>query len=228
MTELYIQPPDSQDLTDEDSGDEDEGGTVENLSRRQLLAPAEVIFSNGGRIGDTTDDLENAQLPTVPQNDSKIDSRLTVVTKSENREFIEADLVYPGYHFPTPNYSSYQNLSPVQLFELFFTKEFIQELIKETRSYSLLKNLPDSKVSIEEMKVFIGILIVSGYNVLPTKRSYWENSKDMKNVLVAESMRRDRFLQICRCLHFASNENIDYNDKMYKLRPIVDYLKKSF
>ncbi|XP_072400597.1 uncharacterized protein [Diabrotica undecimpunctata] len=131
VTDIYIQPPDCQDLTDEDSGDEDEGGTVENLSSRQLLAPAEVVFSNGTRVEDTSEDLANEQLPTVVQSDAKANSELTIVTKSEKSEFIETDLVYPNYPFPTPNYSSYQSLSSVQLFELFFTEELIQEIIQE-------------------------------------------------------------------------------------------------
>ncbi|XP_072380790.1 uncharacterized protein [Diabrotica undecimpunctata] len=78
VTDIYIQPPDCQDLTDEDSGDEDEGGTVENLSSRQLLAPAEVVFSNGTRVEDTSEDLANEQLPTVVQSDAKANSGLKI------------------------------------------------------------------------------------------------------------------------------------------------------
>lgn len=39
--DIFITPPDNDDLSDEDSGSE-EAGDISNLSRRQLLAEAEV------------------------------------------------------------------------------------------------------------------------------------------------------------------------------------------
>ena len=42
--DIYIEPPDALDLTDEDSGDEDLDGTMnpDKMSGRQLSAPAEM------------------------------------------------------------------------------------------------------------------------------------------------------------------------------------------
>lgn len=82
----------------------------------------------------------------------------------------------------------------------------------------LFKNFPDLNISVSELKVFLGILILSGYNILPSKRSFWKNAKEMKNELVPDAMRRDRFLQICRFIHFADNNAIDSSDKMYLSR----------
>jgi hypothetical protein len=48
---LYIEPPESHVLSDEDSADEDEGGLIDNLSRRQLSAPAELVLGNNERLG---------------------------------------------------------------------------------------------------------------------------------------------------------------------------------
>lgn len=78
-----------------------------------------------------------------------------------------------------------------------------------------LKSAP----KIDEMKVFIKILIVSHYNQMPSKRNYWETEKDMHNQMVYEARRRDRFLKISRFFHFASNNVIG---KMYKLRLLTD------
>lgn len=95
-------------------------------------------------------------------------------------------------------------------------------IIEETTNYALFKNSPDPKVTIEEMRVFFEILILTGYNILPSKRNYWENSKYLKNIMVSEAVRRDRFLQICKFIHLANNNNIDKSDKMYKLRSLTD------
>lgn len=50
----------------------------------------------------------------------------------------------------------------------------------------------------------------------------------MKNEMVSNAMRRDRFLQISRFLHCADNMNINTTDKMYKLRPLIEKLKVNF
>lgn len=47
---IYIAPPEPSALTDEDSGDEDEGGTYDNLSNRQLMAQAEIKLSNNKAV----------------------------------------------------------------------------------------------------------------------------------------------------------------------------------
>ncbi|KAJ8909953.1 hypothetical protein NQ315_004020 [Exocentrus adspersus] len=190
-------------------GDEDEGGVADNLNPRQLSAGVEIVFANSERLGDfQTDPLETST-------DNLIGQNLATTTCRQQ-------------DFPTGDYAKYSSMSCVELLELFLTTDFFNKIISETRVYALFKNDSDPNLTVPDLKVFISILLLSGYNQLPSKRSYWENSSDMKNILVSEAMRRDRFLQICRLIHFADNNNIDKNDKMYKLRPITDMLKKSF
>ncbi|CAH1997316.1 unnamed protein product [Acanthoscelides obtectus] len=50
---IYIAPPEPAVLTNVDSGDEDEGGDLDHLSQRQLLAEAEVRFAGGVTLEDT-------------------------------------------------------------------------------------------------------------------------------------------------------------------------------
>ena len=45
QTDVYIQPPPVDELTDEDSGDEDEGAAIQNLNGRQLSARATATIS---------------------------------------------------------------------------------------------------------------------------------------------------------------------------------------
>lgn len=42
VQDIFIEPPEANVLTDEDSGDNEEGGLVDNLSGQQLLAGAEL------------------------------------------------------------------------------------------------------------------------------------------------------------------------------------------
>ncbi|KAJ8939627.1 hypothetical protein NQ314_011069, partial [Rhamnusium bicolor] len=50
IEEIYVEPPEVSSLTDEDSGDEDIGGTLDNLSGRQLRSAAEIVLKDNTRI----------------------------------------------------------------------------------------------------------------------------------------------------------------------------------
>lgn len=227
IEDIYIEPPEANILTDEDSADEDDGGLADNLGARQLSAQAEIVFSNKMRIGLENECLEETVSKSVMEQNLQ-NSGFIVVTKPKKTRFDQADLESSLHEFPQGDYSKYKSMTCVELFELFFSNDLLEMIITETRNYALFKNSSDPQVTLEELKVFLGILLLSGINVLPSKRHYWENSKDVQNVMISEAMRRDRFFQICKYVHFADNNSIDMSDKMYKLRSITDLLKQKF
>ena len=59
--DIYIEPPNEGNVTDEDSGNDDAGTPLypENLSGNQLLAPAELRYRNKSDIEDEVEDEEN-------------------------------------------------------------------------------------------------------------------------------------------------------------------------
>lgn len=128
--------------------------------------------------------------------------------------------------FSVSNYSKYENMSIVDIFEQFIDIEFVEHLVAETRRYALFLNCPDPKITADDIRCFFAILFISGYNNLPSKRHYWDSKDDMKNLAVSQSMRRDRFLQICRFIHCADNTKIDETDRAWKIRPLMEMLKK--
>ncbi len=130
--------------------------------------------------------------------------------------------------FPERNSTRFRNHSPVDLFELFFDDKIILLLVTQSNMYSLSKNWSDPKITADEMKVFLGILIVSGYSSLPSKAMYWSSGDDMRNLAVYQAMRRDRFDTIMKCLHFHPNSQLDMQDKYTKLRPLTIDLQKKF
>lgn len=141
--DVFITPAEPSALTDEDSADEDAGGTVDNLSRRQLLAEAEIRIR------------------------SKNSSTVKDFGTSEAK-WIKGDLQFINRKmFDGINYSQYKNMSAVQLFESFIDDEILELIETEIKKYSLFLNLPDPCITIRELKCFLGILIVSGYNTLP-------------------------------------------------------------
>ncbi|CAB3254043.1 unnamed protein product [Arctia plantaginis] len=73
-------------------------------------------------------------------------------------------------------------------------------------------------LSDQEVYCFLGILILSGYAPLPRRRRYWESNEDTHNILVVKS----------RYFHVADNTALPENDKMAKVRPLIDMLNAKF
>jgi hypothetical protein len=78
------------------------------------------------------------------------------------------------------------------------------------------------------LKIFIGILFLSGYHRLPRERLYWSLDEDVKVKLVSNAMSRNRFEEIKRYLHLADNTKLDKRDKMAKVRPMMNLLNQKF
>lgn len=187
-------------------------------------------MNDNSRLGVNYDELETTEEISADQLMSEATKRWISERKSTKKSvpkwIMNADLeVTTPLSFPSPDYSKYKELTMVEIFEQFIDVEFIEHLVKETRRYALFLNCPDPNITTDEIKCFIAILFVSGYNDLPSKRHYWSSGEDLKNLAVSDSMRRGRFMQICRFLHFTNNTKPSQQDKAWKLRPIMKMLK---
>lgn len=78
------------------------------------------------------------------------------------------------------------------------------------------------------MKLFIGILLLTGYHKLPCERLYWSLDADLSVPSVSNVMSRNRFQDIKKYLHLANNNELDKKDKMAKLRPLMILLNQNF
>lgn len=216
---IFIEPHESSVLTDEDSGDEDGGGLIDNLSGRQLRAGAEVVAraQNDPSLDDDDDDGITV-----------VKGRKRRVQKGNRSNWTEGDLTPAINPFPDPNYTSFRDKTPLEMVSFIIDDNVYKYLCLETSKYAASKNCPDPCITVQEMKVFIAILILSGYNTVPSKRSYWDSHGDLRNDLVYSAMRRDRFLTICRFIHCANNDLPNPTDKMWKLRPFMTMIQNKF
>lgn len=200
---LYIAPPDPAVLSDEDSGDEDGGGTTDNLNARQLTAQAEIRFN------DVRDDHQIFEAIPI----------------SKDRTWYRGEFEGNLRQFPSCTYEKYKDFTLVELFELFIDEDVIDLFVTESNRYATFINAGTPNITANEIKCFIGILVLSSYNTLPNKRLYWDGQDDTRNVLVVNAMRRNRFEQILRFLHCKDNTKIDPQNKMWKIQPLIDKIK---
>ncbi|XP_023018186.2 piggyBac transposable element-derived protein 3 [Leptinotarsa decemlineata] len=231
---IFIEPPDVNELTDEDSGEEDKGGLVDNLSRNQLKASAQLeVFQNDSLEDDepvTLDEHNEGKRENFVEGNNREETVFAQAEKIDydKIEWIEGDLIMTAKEFPKGNYENFKTFTPVEMIELFFDDDMIDFFLEETTRYTLFKNHPNPQITREEMRCFLAILILSGYNWMPGKKLFWDTAGDLGNQLVVEAMRRDRFLTIWKYFHLANNNDIDQSDKYYKLRPLVEKLQAKF
>ncbi|KAG5873841.1 hypothetical protein JTB14_014380 [Gonioctena quinquepunctata] len=148
VDQIHIEPPNGGAITDEDYGEEDEGGLIDNLSRNQLNAPVQLVLH-----GEDDELIE-------PETEH-------VETVTYEIEWIKGDLVECSENYCRSDYESFKTSTPTETFELFIDHDVRSLLVEESNKYAQFKNLPCPQITLDEMKCFIAILILSGYCQLP-------------------------------------------------------------
>lgn len=237
--DIFITPPENVDFSDEDSGSED-SGHISNLARRQLLAEAEVrcqVPSSEGiletvegipSINRDMEDRNNGQdeQENQPSTSSSAEppgkKAKIVVTRKWRQKDIESKLeqesTVPDFVLDKDN--------PLEFFEMFFDDEVYEMLRSSTEKNAIAKGQINFRLTIEEVKNFIGILLLSGYNSASRYRLYWDQSIDTHHPGVASCMTRNRFEELLRYFHACDNSQLDPDDKFAKVRPLWDMMNK--
>jgi hypothetical protein len=82
------------------------------------------------------------------------------------------------------------------------------------------------------MKQFIALTLLMGIIKKPEISNYWSTHPLLKSSIFNTVMPRNRYQSILQFLHFADNSLYNANDpnrdKLYKVRPVIDYLVNKF
>ena len=88
-----------------------------------------------------------------------------------------------------------------ELFELFLPNTEMERICLESTNYARLKGNHMFTMTVEEIKSFLTILLVSGYAGLPKQEMHWERREGCHNLAVSAMMTKTEFLDCKRCLH---------------------------
>ena len=149
---------------------------------------------------------------------------------------------YPYINTPGPTLPIPPGTTELDLFYRYFTPEVWNLLVTETNRYAAANltdpsNKPHARkwwdVTVDEIKSFIGLLILMGILRLPRLDMYWQTSNFyIATFGISQVMTRERFEQIYRFLHLANNDDQDDDpanrDKLLKIRQFADLLAASF
>ena len=129
--------------------------------------------------------------------------------------------------------------TPADYLELFLTDELLQMIVDQTNLYadqyiSANVTTPGSRVkdwtalSVRELKAFLGLLFLTGIVSKPELAMFWSTNELYATPYFGRVMSRNRFQLILKFLHFTNNTTADTQDKLYKIRPVLDYLVGKF
>lgn len=122
---------------------------------------------------------------------------------------------------------------PIDYFDLFLTHDILEHIVQQTNLYAtqeLLVNDTSSQsrthawvpVTINEMVKFLGLIGWMGLVKLPAIKDYWRVHKLYGVPLARTVMPRNRFELILKFIHFADNSVADPNDRLCKLRELLN------
>lgn len=128
------------------------------------------------------------------------------------------------------------NSSPRDIFDKIFSKEIVNTLINATNKYG--KNLfsnGDSvpvkrrkfrELDVEEFGRFLGLCLLQGQTRSPSLRKLFSKDPLYYHPIFGATMSGRRFEQILRCFSCELTKNTE--DKLTKIRPLVDMIRESF
>ena len=134
-----------------------------------------------------------------------------------------------------------ENATPYDFVKLFFTEELWTLLVTETNRFAqqylaqhgatlpthsrLRKWVP---TTVPEMKIFMALHLLMGIIVKPEIEMYWSRLPLVSTPIFSSSMSRDRWCVILTFFHLADNEQANAEDKLTKLRPLIDLMLARF
>lgn len=220
-------PPDDANDTEEDSdqSDEEHEGNINHLPRGVLNQTCEAVGLN-----ENDWDPEDFLPLSVVQKIINTEGNRKSVESYTKSKWVAANVNKPSCTTTCsgkqPSDEAKSASIPIDFFKLFFDNDLMSLIMKESNIYALQKN-DELDLTMEELHVFLGVLLLSGYGKYPNKRLYWTNSDDVPKI-VQQSIRLKRFEKILKLFHLNDNTKRDPQDRLYKIRPLISKLNNNF
>ena len=132
----------------------------------------------------------------------------------------------------------FSNLSPLQIFQLYFCQAVWELMVTETNRYAQQTLSSHDTANprsawtptcVPEMMAFVALLLCMGINRRPRYTMHWSRSQVLRSPIYASTMSRNRFSEILRYFHLADNTAPDTTlDKLFKVRPLLEIVLPSF
>lgn len=190
----------------------------DNVSTECVLDNQEHV-TNGSSVSGT---ISNEGHPTTSANHSDEPCR--------KWKKLEKSTEIPDYGIPEGiNHNMFASCNTASDVYLELVRDALEGIVYQSNLYGTQNN-KNICMTTEELYVFLGINMIMGYHVLPAWKDYWSGSQDLGIPLISKSMSRNRFDTILCNLHVNDNSKIplDNQDKVFKLKPMIESLNYKF
>lgn len=125
------------------------------------------------------------------------------------------------------------DVDEIDFFNKIWDLAVISKIVEQTNLYARQKQVKNwVDVTVVELRAFFGCLIMMGIHRLPSLKCYWSSDPMLRVDEIARVMTGNRYGKITQNLHCNNNENIlpknnKQNDKLHKLRPLLDILNQN-
>ena len=119
-----------------------------------------------------------------------------------------------------------RSLFPHELFDLFLANTETERICVKSTNYSRLKGNHLFTMTVEKLKVFLTILLVSEYAGLSRQDMYWERREGCHNLVVIAMMTKTEFLECKRYLYQIDKNALNSSDKFAKVRLLFNAINK--
>ncbi len=140
------------------------------------------------------------------------------------------------------------DVTPLEVFSLLLDDNIWKMITDQTNIYAAqqkeIRSQPNAKMplktnsrlnkwvdtTVEEMKIFLGLILWMGLNRRGTIEKYWSDDPLFISAITQKgrTMSRNRFQILLNCFHFTNNELVDKNDRLNKIQPLIDALKNNY
>ena len=104
----------------------------------------------------------------------------------------------------------------------------MERISVELTNYARLKGNPVFTVTVEKLKAFLAIILVSEYAGLPRQEMHWERREDCHTLVVSAMMTKTEFRECKRYFHLADNNAVNCSDKFEKVRPLFNAINEQY
>ena len=124
------------------------------------------------------------------------------------------------------------------MFSNFFSDEILSLIVRETNRFAAqclatAQRMVTWETNLDELKAYLGFMIVMGINRLPEIRDYWSVDTKLNNAYISSRITRKCFEEISRYIHFVDNTTLPLRDepgfhRLQKVMPIIIALRQKF
>lgn len=224
-------PSDYEQLTDEESDDDFSSKDTIALDTDTIIELRDdtTVIIVGDTVEQATSDQDFQATSARYESENVPEELGEDASQGEKRKWRKKDEKIANIEFVPSAQHVHDISTPLDAFFLFFDSKLFDMIHYESNLLSVQKGKPAS-ISTDELKVFLGINMVMGYNSRPSLADHWSSQKDLENLVIKAAMSRNRFQTLLSNIHLNDNSKINASnrDKLYKVRPLLDHLNCKF